>query len=37
MITPDEMRALQDKVPLGSRMVRYMDQVFFDAQGNWWT
>jgi len=35
MITPDEVRACQARVPLGRRMLRYMDQIFFDPDGSW--
>ena len=35
LISPDDVRAYQARIPLGRRMVRYMDQVFFDAQGDW--
>ncbi len=36
LISPDEVRAFQDRVPYGHRMVRYMDQIFFDGNGRWW-
>lgn len=36
MITPEEVKAYQEKVPLGKRMLRFMDQVFFDpSTGDW--
>lgn len=35
LITPDEIRAYQAKIPYGRRMVRHMDQIFFDADGQW--
>lgn len=36
MTTPDEVRAMQDRVPMGKRMVRFMDQLFFDpGNGRW--
>ena len=35
MIGPDEVRAQQPKVRMGRRMVRYMDQIFFDPDGVW--
>lgn len=34
-ITPDEVRAHQAKVRMGRRMVRYMDQIFFEPDGEW--
>jgi len=35
-ITNDEIKAYQNKVPIGRRMIRYMDQVFFykDMKGD---
>lgn len=35
LITPDQVRACQERIPLGRRMVRYMDQLFFDPDGTW--
>ena len=35
LITPDEVRAYQAKIPYGRRMVRHMDQIFFTADGQW--
>jgi carbamoyl-phosphate synthase large subunit len=35
LITPDEVKAYQDMIPYGRRMVRFMDQVFFDQAGKW--
>ncbi len=36
LISADEVRAFQDRVPIGRRMVRYMDQIFFAPDGRWW-
>lgn len=30
LVTAEEVKAYQDRVPIGRRMVRYMDQIFFD-------
>jgi|TARA_B100000315_G_scaffold257185_1_gene305168 carbamoyl-phosphate synthase large subunit len=35
LITPDEVRAYQAKIPYGRRMVRHMDQIFFNPDGQW--
>jgi len=35
LITPDEVRAYQEKIPYGRRMVRHMDQIFFEPDGQW--
>ncbi|MEQ8663281.1 MAG: hypothetical protein RLW62_20900 [Gammaproteobacteria bacterium] len=35
MIGPDDVREFQPKVSMGRRMVRYMDQIFFDPDGTW--
>jgi len=35
MITPDEVKGFQSKVRMGRRMVRYMDQIFFEPDGSW--
>ena len=35
LITPDEVRAYQAKIPYGRRMVRHMDQIFFTTDGQW--
>ena len=34
-ITPDEVRAHQAKIRFGRRMVRHMDQIFYDPDGSW--
>ena len=31
MITPEEVRAFQQNIPFGRRMIRYMDQIFYKA------
>lgn len=36
LITPAEVRAYQARVPFGLRMVRHMDQIFFDREAHWW-
>lgn len=33
LIQPDEVRAYQSRVPIGRRMVRHMDQIFFGIDG----
>lgn len=35
MSTPDEIRAMQEKVPYGRRMIRYMEQIFLAPNGSW--
>lgn len=35
LITPDELRAYRKNIKMGRRMVRYMDQVFFEPGGTW--
>lgn len=35
MIGPEEVRAHQTKVRMDRRMVRYMDQLFFEPDGTW--
>lgn len=35
LITPEEVKELQSRVRIGRRMVRYMDQVFFEPDGSW--
>jgi carbamoyl-phosphate synthase large subunit len=35
LISPDEVAELQTQIPVGRRMVRYMDQLFYDASGSW--
>jgi len=34
-IDPEEVRAHRSKIRFGRRMVRYMDQVFFEQDGTW--
>ena len=34
-ITPDEIRSYQNRIPFGRRMVRFMDQIFFEPDGSW--
>ncbi len=35
LIEPDEVRAYRSNIRYGRRMVRFMDQVFFDLDGKW--
>jgi len=35
MITPEEVRLYQRKIQYGRRMVRFMDQIFFNPDGSW--
>ena len=35
MVTPDDVRAMQSKIPYGRRMLRYMDQIFYGPNGTW--
>ncbi len=35
LITPDEVREYQKRIRFGRRMVRIMDQIFFEADGTW--
>ena len=35
LITRDEVKALEPRVHMGRRMLRYMDQVFFEPDGSW--
>ena len=35
LISPDDVRAAYDNVDYDRRMVRYMDQMFFDPNGAW--
>jgi len=35
MMSPEEVRALREKIPYGRRMLRYMDQIFIAPDGNW--
>lgn len=35
LCTPDDVRAHREKIRFGRRMVRFMDQVFFDEHGAW--
>ncbi len=36
LATPREVSEYQQRIPLGRRMVRYMDQLFFDPDGAWY-
>ncbi len=35
LITPQEVESHQSNVRIGRRMVRYMDQIFFEPDGTW--
>ncbi len=37
LIAPEDVKALQPRVRMGRRMIRYMDQVFFEPDGTWST
>jgi carbamoyl-phosphate synthase large subunit len=35
LISPMEVKAYQNKIPYGTRMLRYMDQIFFKNNDDW--
>jgi len=34
-IKPSQVREFQSRIPYGRRMIRYMDQIFYEADGTW--